>query len=171
MMLADSFVTDDVEDDLFEDVDEGDALEFDLAPDFEDDEDEEDEDGDDGWAWSEWSDPFPAVRSVLAPELQDLAPHEIERLLASMGLDAEDVEFNLGKAFTSIGKAAVPARTSRRTRSGYRRAITCAAIPPIENPKRSTSSYPSSSSVPTISLARSSISNAPRIRSDFPWFL
>jgi hypothetical protein len=92
-------VEDDETDDVFED-----------EPVFEDDDLFDDElegwDEDDESDWVEWDDPFPAVRSVLAPELQDLAPHEIESLLASMGLDAEDMEFNLGKAFSSIGKAA-----------------------------------------------------------------
>jgi hypothetical protein len=114
MTFADTLLVDSFEDDedlldalaLFEDdEDDEDDDAFGSFALFEDDEDDED-DEDRESEWVEWDDPFPAVRSVLAPELQDLAPHEIEGLLASMGLDAEDMEFNLGKAFSSIGKAA-----------------------------------------------------------------
>ena len=60
-------------------------------------------------AWED--DPYPELRAALAPEYRDLPPNEVEAVLESAGLSAEEMEFSLKKAFGSVGqfaKAAAP---------------------------------------------------------------
>ncbi len=54
-------------------------------------------------------DPFPRLRSALAPEYAELAPEDVEALLARNGINAAAMEaffdWDAGKAFSSVGKA------------------------------------------------------------------
>lgn len=60
--------------------------------------DEDDEGPDD--------DPYPALRAALAPEYRYLPPEAIESIFGSIGLSAEDLEFDFGRALRSAGQAA-----------------------------------------------------------------
>ena len=60
----------------------------------------------------DWADdPYEGVREALNPAYDDLSAQEVEWLLESVGLSAEDMEFNFKKALRSAGsfvKAAAP---------------------------------------------------------------
>ena len=49
---------------------------------------------------------FELVRESLAPEFRMVSDDEIVGLFAEVGLDADDMEFNLGNALRSVGKVA-----------------------------------------------------------------
>lgn len=50
--------------------------------------------------------PYEAIRSVLAPEYEDLSPAQIEAMLTEAGVDADYLEFSLKNAFKQVGKIA-----------------------------------------------------------------
>jgi hypothetical protein len=59
-------------------------------------------------------DPYPTIRSVLAPEFAGLPAEDVESLLASNGIRAEDMEGfldDVGHAFSSAAKAVAPIAT------------------------------------------------------------
>jgi hypothetical protein len=56
--------------------------------------------------WAETTD-YPALRTVLAEQYRGLPDEGVEALLESVGLSAEDMEFNLGRALRDVGNAVV----------------------------------------------------------------